>query len=258
MTVPKEMFDELQKQIELNICVSTTKDVLQYGVELLKSHFAENIPALSLHSTNFNLSAQQIEVVYLKQENTVTIVNESDIWHIGVKVNYNQTRIQVLPYFICNAGEFALTHMSVQRYFGDKKYQPNSYKALFNKVFAIEYTSLLSQKITLLQQNNVSLREFYNIHDLFEFIENKNEIIEVWNNNIVLAYADIRIKRRNKRWLSTANTNVNAYEFLKLSITILNSGIFDACTKVQGSFVVSELFFNGPDLINRAPDPFVK
>jgi hypothetical protein len=72
------------------------------------------------------------------------------------------------------------------------------------------------------------------------------------------AYREEKLRYKNKRWLASANSNVNAYDFFNRLTHCTSHASIDDTTRLQLNHGASEIFFKGPDFAYRAPDPFAK
>jgi hypothetical protein len=71
------------------------------------------------------------------------------------------------------------------------------------------------------------------------------------------AYKPYSIRYKNKRWLASANSNVNGYDlFNRLTHAATHKATLPMATKTALNALASELFFKGPDLSFQAPNPF--
>jgi hypothetical protein len=257
MTSATDSFIDISSSI--NKCTdAVVTEKLTHGVNLLKDYLSQNSQKVKLHTLSFNTSAQQIESVIIGVDNKAVYTPQNEVWSIGAKINYNINRVQVCPYFAWECGNFVVSHMSIQRYFNTKKYQQLSYSSLLEKIFSMDCQLLIEQKILQLQNNNISLREFYNAYSILASVPGDWMDMVRWNDHILQSYATCKIKTKNQRWMSTGNTNINALVFFKHMIKILNTENLTVPIQNHLNLFISELFFNGPDLINRAPDPFLK
>lgn len=229
------------------------------GLELMHSYLSDKGDNIKLQGLYFNPGTLQIETQIRHLDNQIdTFGDGQDLWDSGFGFNYGEGKTQILPYFlrlICTNGMTA-THMVNQRYFQSRELKQNSFTKLINKVLDEDLTGTVRANCGRLKDTNTSLREFYNARNIL--MGRSAELAKTYfdDSEIKEAYRMEKLRYKNKRWLATANSNINAYDFFNRLTHCTSHASLDDTTRLQLNHSASEIFFKGPDFAYRAPDPF--
>jgi hypothetical protein len=234
---------------------------LNKGLDLLHSYISDKEDNIKLQGLYFNPTTLQIESQIRHLENPIdTFGDGQDLWDSGFGFNYGEGKTQILPYFlrlICTNGMVA-THKVNQRYFQSRELKQNSFNKLINKVLDEDLNGTVRANCGRLKNSNTSLREFYNARNLL--MGRSRELANSYfgDAEIKEAYKDEKLRYKNSRWMASANSNINAYEFFNRLTHCTSHSSIDDITRLQLNHCASEIFFKGPDFSYRAPDPFAK
>jgi hypothetical protein len=234
---------------------------LNKGLDLLHSYISDKEDSIKLQGLYFNPTTLQIESQIRHTENPIdTFGDGQDLWDSGFGFNYGEGKTQILPYFlrlICTNGMVA-THKVNQRYFQSRELKQNSFNKLINKVLDEDLNGTVRANCSRLKNSNTSLREFYNARNLL--MGRSRELANSYfgDAEIKEAYKDEKLRYKNSRWMASANSNINAYEFFNRLTHCTSHSSIDDMTRLQLNHCASEIFFKGPDFSYRAPDPFAK
>jgi hypothetical protein len=147
--------------------------------------------------------------------------------------------------------------MASQRYFENRQFKQIAFNKLLNKATQKDLEIYVRENCKRLQTNKTSLREFFNARNTL--LKESTELANAYFNDmhILEAYKNENIKNKNNRWLSTANSNINSYEFFNnITHCITHQRLKDEI-RLELNFIASEIFFKGPDFSYHAPDPFI-
>ena len=232
---------------------------LNKGLDLLHSYISDKEDNIKLQGLYFNPTTLQIESQIRHTENPIdTFGDGQDLWDSGFGFNYGEGKTQILPYFlrqICTNGMVA-THKVNQRYFQSRELKQNSFNKLINKVLDEDLNGTVRANCSRLKLSNTSLREFYNARNIL--MGRSRELANSYfgDAEIKEAYKDEKLRYKNSRWMASANSNINAYEFFNRLTHCTSHSSIDDITRLQLNHCASEIFFKGPDFSYRAPDPF--
>lgn len=229
------------------------------GIEYIEGYVASQGENIKVQSAIFNTHTLQLELHFRDTEQTFDVFGDnSDLWSGGFSLTLGECKTQVSPYFLrlsCVNG-MSVTHMASQRYFQNREFRQNAFNKLINATVTKDLQGVVKSSSKKLKENKASLREFYNARNVL--LKESEDLANTYFNDtiIVEAYKDKKVKNNNSRWLSTANSNINAYDLFN-SITHCSSHqkVTDI-TRVELNTIASELFFKGPDFSYKAPDPF--
>ena len=233
---------------------------LTRGINLIRDYVtAQDGDNLDLHHMRFNFENLQIETQFRNINNQIDVFKDgADLWDTGMNINFGEFKTSVSPFYlrlICTNGMVG-THMISQRYFNNSEFKKSTFTKLISKVMEQDFTGTVRANGVRLKQTNASLREFYNARNIL--LGRSADLAKTYfsDESIKEAYKDEKLRYRNKRWLATANTNINAYDFFNNITHCVSHQELDDTTRLQLNHAASEIFFKGPDFAYRAPDPF--
>lgn len=232
---------------------------LNKGLELLHTYLSDKNDDIKLQNLYFNPSTLQIETNIRHLTSQIDVFGDgSDLWDSGFGMNYGEGKTQILPFFlrlICTNGMTA-THMANQRYFQSRDLKQTSFVKLLNKVLEEDLNGTVRANCGRLKHTNASLREYFNARNIL--LGSSRELAATYFDDAEIkeAYREEKLRYKNKRWLSTANSNVNAYDFFNRITHCTSHQQINDVTRLQLNHAASEIFFKGPDFAYRAPDPF--
>lgn len=234
---------------------------LNRGIELIGGYLENAEGNLEIQNFYFNPESLSLEIQIQDKDNNIDVFGDgNDIWNPGFGINYGENRTSVAPYYlrlICTNGMTA-AHEILQRYFNNKDMKQDSFTKLVNNVVNRDMELVCRANSSRLKGVNCSLREFFEARNI---LSGKKELVKKYFDDAEIqeAYKPYGIRYRNKRWLSSANSNVNGYDlFNRLTHAATHQAALPMSTKTALNAMASELFFKGPDLAFQAPNPFGK
>jgi hypothetical protein len=234
---------------------------LERGVDLIGGYLEKAEGNLEIRNFVFNPDSLALEIQIQDKANNIDVFNDGDdIWNPGFGIHYGEHRTYVAPYYlrlVCTNGMTA-AHEVLQRYFNNKDMKPGAFFKLVNNVVERDMGLVCRSNATRLKGVNASLREFYDARNI---VSGKKDIMKEYFDDAEIqeAYKPYGIRYRNKRWLSSANSNVNGYDlFNRLTHAATHKAALPMNMKTALNALASELFFKGPDIAFQAPNPFSK
>jgi len=235
---------------------------LDRGIEMMRDYAgSQDGENLRLHSMGFDFENLLVRTQFRNINSKIDVFNDgNDIWDTGMNINYGESKTSVAPFYlrlICTNGMVG-THQMSQRYFDNSEFKGSTFNKLISKVMDQDLTGVVRANGNRLQDTTASLREFYNARNVL--LGRSVELAKTYfdDTEIKDAYKDERLRYKNARWLATANTNINAYDFFNRITHCTSHQELNDTTRLQLNNIASELFFKGPDFAYKAPDPFAK
>ena len=229
------------------------------GIEMIGGYLESSEGNLDIRNFYFNPANLALEIQIQDKSNNIDVFGDGDdIWNAGFGIHYGENRTSVAPYYlrlVCTNGMTA-AHEILQRYFNNKAIKQESFNKLVNNVVERDVQLVCRSNSQRLKSVNVSLREFFAARSL---LSGKKELQKEYFDDAAIqdAYKPYGIRYKNKRWLSSANSNVNGYDlFNRLTHAATHKASLPMNTKTALNALASELFFKGPDLAFQAPNPF--
>ena len=234
---------------------------LEPGIDLMRGYLETTERDLAIRDLYFNSETLQVDLRVQDRETNIDVFGDgNDNWNPGFGINYGEVKTSVAPYYlrlICTNGMTA-AHEIVQRYFNTREMKQSSFNKLIGQVIERDVVQVCKANAKRLQNTNTSLREFFMAKNILRS-DNKDLQLDYFDDKeIQEAYKPYGIRYRNKRWLSSANSNVNAYEFFNRLTHAASHQIdrLQGSTRMALNALASGLFFKGPDLAFQAPNPF--
>lgn len=243
--------DTIEEEQELN---------LSNGVNLITDYYNTSKESVSFHDMRFNAQTLQIETQFRNLQNKVNVFNDgADFWDTGFNISFGENRTSISPFLlrlICTNGMTA-TEMISQRFINNSLIKQRNFNKLVNKAVNEDYTAVVIENCNRLSKSNASLREFFAARDIVAGFSSDISK-EYFNDDIIQeAYKPYKIKYKNSKWLSTANSNVNGYDFFNSLTHCTSHQAIDDYTRMKLNHLASQMFFKGPDLALQAPNPFI-
>ena len=233
---------------------------LRFTEEFLKTTEAN----LELQGINFDPENICIHVDFKNPDADIDVFGDGkDMWKSGFSMGFHLNKFVTSPYFlrlICTNGMTA-AHRLAQRFVNSTELTQRTFDRQIARY--LEPASNMDEVKAYcgrLRDNNASLREFFGARKVVENI-NKELANEMFPENEILGrykLIGIDAKKQNKRWLATANSNMNSYDLFNNLTNIASHRLSDQeiATRMEINRLASDLFFNGPDFKAMAPDPF--
>jgi hypothetical protein len=234
---------------------------MEHGFNLLQGYLQTAGENVTLHGLCFNEESLALESTFRDVSNQIDVFGDNkDMWNSGFSFVYGLNKTIVSPFLlrlICSNGMMA-AHRFSQRYFTNKGLRQKSFNRLVNKTLSDDLRVTTIQSCERMKQNNASLREFFNARDTCLSIS--KELADTYFNDeqIQEVYKPYKLRYKNSRWLSSANSNMNSYEFFnRLTHCVSHQAALPQWAGMQLNHQASEMFFKGPDLSFQAPNPFL-
>jgi hypothetical protein len=234
---------------------------LGYGFDLLQGYLKNCGENVNLHTMKFNEETLSLETSFRDLQNQVDVFGDgNDMWDTGFSFIYGLNKTVISPFLlrqICTNGMTA-THNVSQRYFSNKGLRQKSFNRLIGKTLSEDLKHLTVSSCDKMRKNNASLREYFNARECCLGVS-KNLADAYFNDEAIQeAYKPYKIRYKNSRWLSSANSNINSYEFFnRVTHCVSHQKALPQSTSMYLNNLASELFFKGPDLSFQAPNPFL-
>ena len=195
----------------------------------------------SLGNSESNFSLNDFRFDKKKSNFIITLLGDSefdafnsggtDLWKSGQRFTFNSVAFDASPFFerlVCSNGNTAKQY-GFNTYISQAKFNTEKIRKVITKSIEENDESvqrILADSVQHIKQYNVSLAEFYQYRDFFS---NKNHegmydgIVDKYFNDrpFYKAYGE-NIEKRSRKWKSTANTGINAYDFFN-QVTYLAS-----------------------------------
>jgi hypothetical protein len=180
----------------------------------------------SMKSLNFNSKTETFDLVLLNESKRVDVFGtDTDLWKMGDRFTFSGLRFDYAPFFerlVCSNGNTALQY-GFGANIAQAKFNNNRIKSVIEKnlVFGTEtLPNQLVQAVQHLKNNNVSIAEFEGAKRFFES-RNENEkydglIHRFFNDQLFYQTYGLNIADKSRKWKSTANTGINAYDFFNM------------------------------------------
>jgi hypothetical protein len=180
----------------------------------------------SMKSLNFNSKTETFDLVLLNESKRVDVFGtDTDLWKMGDRFTFSGLRFDYAPFFerlVCSNGNTALQY-GFGANIAQAKFNNNRIKSVIEKNLVFGTESLpdqLVQAVQHLKNNNISIAEFEAAKRFFES-RNENEkydglIHRFFNDQLFYQTYGLNIAEKSRKWKSTANTGINAYDFFNM------------------------------------------
>lgn len=180
----------------------------------------------SMKSLNFNAKTEQFDLVLLNESKRVDVFGtDTDLWKMGDRFTFSGLRFDYAPFFerlVCSNGNTALQY-GFGANIAHAKFNNNRIKGVIEKNLVFGTESLpnqLVQAVQHLKNNNISIAEFEGAKRFFES-RNENEkydglLHRFFNDKLFYQTYGLNIADKSRKWKSTANTGINAYDFFNM------------------------------------------
>jgi len=247
----KEIIWDLFKK-NIDIRDSSDLDINKYFDSLISSLYQTDIEFVK---KNFEFDNDKNEVIIELLEKNISVdifENNKDIWKPGIHLNWSMLNLGVMPFFerlMCSNGmivnEYGFKTNIQRKNFNTDKIEREIISTILNT--HEKHGELIKENCNHLNKSNLSVREFL---EFKKFISKRNESKEynmilgnVFNEEEIYKNYGTDLKEKSDKWLSTANSGRNAFDFLN-DLTYLNSHDFiNKDHKADLGVQISNLFF---------------
>jgi hypothetical protein len=233
---------------------------LRWTEEFLKNTTSN----LELRGMHFDPSNISINIDFKNPDSDIDVFGDGkDMWKGGFGMSFGLNKFQAYPFFlrlVCSNGMQAIHRMS-QRFVNSEELTQKTFeKQIVRFLGNEEHREEVVKNCNRLRDSNASLREFYSAYNSIKRYDTELAKSVCSDLDIKKRYEEIgiNIAKQNKRWMATANSNVNAYDlFNTLTHTATHTvKDEDIAMRMELNRLASDLFFKGPDFASIAPNPF--
>jgi hypothetical protein len=195
-------------------------------LEWISNSLAESKSEFSMKKFHYDPRTETMDLVLLNNDKTVDAFGTGlDLWKMGDRFSFNGLQFNYAPFFerlICSNGNIATEYgfgaNIAQAKFNNQRVKGTIEKALLHESDKI--SNVLQDSVAHLKNNNISLSEFYAFQRFFE-IRNENGrydglIARFFNDQPFYRAYGMDIKGKSRKWLSTANSGINSYDFFNM------------------------------------------
>jgi len=238
---------------------------LSAGLRYTEAFLKDNENNLELRDFNFDPTNISIGINFKNPDSDIDIFKDGrDMWKGGFGMNFSLNKSQFFPYLlrlVCSNGMTAV-HRMAQRFVDSSDFSQKTFDTQVHKFLTCDaLRQEVSANANRLRDNNASLREFNAARSLVMKYDKELAVTAFNDHEIRNRYKSIGIdvnKSKGTRWMSTANSNVNAYDLFNRVTNVATHSVTDEniAFRMELNRLASEMFFKGPDFSAVAPDPF--
>ena len=238
---------------------------LSNGLRYTEAFLRDTENDLELRDFAFDPQNISIAINFKNPDADIDVFGDGkDMWKGGFGMNFSMNKSQFYPYLlrlVCSNGMTAV-HRMAQRFIDSADFSQKTFDTQVRKFLTGD---ALRQEITAnagrLRDNNASLREFNAARSLVMKYDKELAVTAFSDHEIRNRYKSVGIdlnKSKGTRWMSTANSNVNAYDLFNRVTNVATHSVNDQniAFRMELNRLASEMFFKGPDFSAVAPDPF--
>lgn len=189
--------------------------------EMIKLALEGTTNEFNIEKTIFDKNKEEVGLVFV-DPNSIFPVLPGDNWTKGASITFDQIKFSGFPYYgrlICRNGMVdGVRGLSTS--ISSKKFNFDRIQTHINKLLVKgrdQEDQVIIESVNHLQKNNLSLNEFFKFK---EFFDKRNEegqynhiISNIFNEHDVYKAYGENIKEKSQKWLSSANSGRNAYDF---------------------------------------------
>lgn len=186
----------------------------------------------SIKELSFLPDDENVLIRFLNKDGNIDVFNNDvDIWKKGLDINWTTFDFNSRPFFerlICSNGmvsrKYGFNTNIQKKSFDPDKIEKSIYKMLISP--DDKFDEMIKMNCEHLKSNNISVGEFRLYKDFFNERNKEEQYQHILNSkvfnedDIFKAYGDITEK--SSKWLSTADSGRNAYDFFN-NLTALSS-----------------------------------
>jgi len=224
--------------------------------DMICGNLGESKIGYEFNELSFNEKDQTFDLSILNRDSKIDVLNNGqDIWNGGNSFTFNPVSFSTTPFFerlICTNGM-----RSRQHGFGANIQQTRFNIDKISKILqesiqegTEKLNDIIASSCQHLSSNNVSLGEFYAFRNHFLNDEDNPNFLKIagkyFNDGPIYKAYGMNLAEKSKKWKSTANTGINAYDFFNLITWIAShpnhTGISNEEARVL-QIKASEFFF---------------
>jgi hypothetical protein len=236
---------------------------LRWTEEFLKEDASSNLELRSMHFDPVNIS---INIDFKNPDADIDVFGDGkDMWKGGFGMSFGLNKFQAYPFLlrlVCSNGMQAVHRMSQRFVQSTDLTQKTFMKQIQRFLGNEEHREEVVKNCNRLRESNASLREFYIAKNMISNYDQDLAKSVCDDTELKKRYEGIgiNVNKQNKRWMATANSNINAYDLFNTLTHVATHNITDQdiAMRMELNRLASDLFFKGPDFASIAPNPFVK
>jgi len=225
-----------------------------------------------LNMSYFDDNSETVTMRFIDKSSKVDVLNNlTDMWKMGNNLSFNMLEYNSAPFFerlICTNGMVA-QNLGFKTNIRNDSFNVERIQNEINKLLIRgedKYSSMLMENVQHLRRTDISIREYFTYKNFFEnknYNDKYNHIIaKLFNDNDLFKSYGVDINAQSDKWLSTATSGRNAYDFLN-DLTWIASHTDKSRLDKDDAFElqrkVSDLFFQDKfDLEDIAPKVNIK
>jgi len=180
--------------------------------------------AFDWKSGEFDIEKEMVNIIMITTDSEIDIFrNNVDLWKTGVNLNWDLLKFSDAPFFerlICTNGMVS-QNQGFRANIQNKKFNLDKIEKEIKNIIMkphAKFEDSLQMASAHLRDNNVSLKEFYDFRDFF-VSKNKDKVYDhildkVFNETDIFRNYAVNILEKSEKWLSTADSGRNAYDFI--------------------------------------------
>jgi len=192
----------------------------------IKESLGQSENNYSLKSFTYNPRTDIFDLVLLNDSRLIDVFkSDLDFWKMGDRFTFTGVRFDYAPFLerlVCSNGntahQYGFGANIAHARFNNKKIQGVIEK---NLLYANEMLpEQLTQAVQHLKNNNVSIAEFEQFRKFFESRNSEDKytglIHKFFNDQPFYQAYGLNIAEKSRKWKTTANTGINAYDFFNM------------------------------------------
>lgn len=245
----------INKDVAEQSSIKTDDTVLAISKALNESEIDFRFGAANIEPRNNKLAFS-----FITDEEPVDVFNTgADTWSVGYEVLFNENSFDIYPIYerlVCSNGMRSITK-SKSTNISKNKFNEETIFKITKRIFKStnKIKSDLVDRVNYMKTNNLSLDELKNIGNWvqgeLDMVELKSDVTqttkdEIYDSFDLSKYDNIyhtEVLKKKSRWLSTADSGVNAYDMLNQITNISTHIVADVTVPVELSIIAGYIFF---------------
>jgi len=174
----------------------------------------------------WNAQAESMNINLLNKDTGIDVFGtDLDVWKMGQNFSFSAFNFDYAPFFerlVCSNGnvakEFGFRSNISQGRFNNKKIQSTIEKNILQ--VSTDMPWMLQKATQHLKENNISIAEFQHYKNFFGGRNQEerydNIMAKFFNETPFYKAYGVNLEEKSKKWKSTANTGINAYDFFNM------------------------------------------
>jgi hypothetical protein len=174
----------------------------------------------------WNAQSESMNINLLNKDTGIDVFGtDLDVWKMGQNFSFSAFNFDYAPFFerlVCSNGnvakEFGFRSNISQGRFNNKKIQSTIEKNILQ--VSTDMPWMLQKATQHLKENNISIAEFQHYKNFFGGRNQEerydNIMAKFFNETPFYKAYGVNLEEKSKKWKSTANTGINAYDFFNM------------------------------------------